>query len=90
MSMTRSTFNSREQTETGHREGNGAVTIGAFGRQRTVAPGRSVRETLQELGYQVEDFQYVMVNGREVPRGQDSVVLKENDQVAIGNRVAGG
>lgn len=68
---------------------NGQATVAAFGYQRATAPGRSVEQTLAELGLQPEPFQAVRVNGKEV-RDMRQQTVEADDVVTVVNRVEGG
>jgi sulfur carrier protein ThiS len=68
---------------------HGQATVAAFGYQRIAAPGRSVEQTLAELGLRPEPFQSVRVNGKEV-RDMAQQTVQADDVVTVVNRVEGG
>ena len=68
---------------------DGWVTVAAFGAQKRVKAGKSVSETLAELGWAPEPYQSVRVGGREVKHpGQKRT--KGGEVLTVTNRVVGG
>ncbi len=65
------------------------VTVAAFGASRQTQPGKSVAETLAELGWRPEPYQSVRVNGAEV-NDLGERQLQPGEVVTVTNLVRGG
>ncbi len=68
---------------------HGMVTVAAFGQQLRSLPGRSVADTIEELGLQPQPYQSVRVGGEKV-EDLKTRVLMIGEIVTITNQVRGG
>lgn len=68
---------------------NGLVTVAAFGQQLRSLPGRSIAETLEDLGLEPQPYQVVRVDGEKV-QDLHKHVLVIGEIVTITNQVSGG
>jgi hypothetical protein len=65
------------------------VTVAAFGAQHRAEPGKSVGETLEDLGLAPQPYQSIRVGGVEV-KELERRKLKSGEIVTVTNRVVGG
>ncbi len=67
----------------------GLVTVAAFGQQLRSLPGRSIADTLEDLGLQPQPYQVVRVDGEKVDDLHKRVLII-GEIVTITNQVSGG
>lgn len=65
------------------------VTVAAFGQQIQSLPGRTVAETLEDLGLRAQPYQVVRVDGEKVEDLHKRVLII-GEIVTITNQVSGG
>ena len=82
----RTVFSNRQVPE---QAANGAVTVAAFGMQRTTPAGKSVADTLNQLGLAPQPYQSIRVGGEKIS-DLAGRTLAPGEIVTVTNQVQGG